>query len=53
MIEDKKKCVKIEHPNIMSGYGCCQCKTYNSNINIYCRYCNHKRCDIEIDPTLN
>lgn len=38
-------CIKLDHPNLAPGYGCCQCKTYNGNQNLNCRYCGHRRCD--------
>lgn len=39
------KCIVIDHPNIFPGWGCCKCKTYNSNLYEECKYCSHKRCD--------
>lgn len=45
MSAESKKCVAIDHPNLMPGYGCCQCKTYNGNNRSTCKTCNHQRCD--------
>lgn len=41
------QCVPVEHPNLMPGWGCCNCRTYNSNFHKECRVCSHKRCDID------
>jgi hypothetical protein len=38
-------CKVIKHPNLMDGYGCCKCKTYNGDHRTHCKQCNHARCD--------
>jgi hypothetical protein len=38
-------CTKVNHPNILPGYGCCKCNTYNGNQRESCKTCNHPRCD--------
>jgi len=44
-----EKCIKLEHPNLMPGWGCCACNTYNGNQRINCKMpaCKHQRCDID------
>lgn len=39
------KCDKIDHPNIQSGWGCCQCRIFNGDQRIACKQCGHSRCD--------
>ncbi|MAG26467.1 hypothetical protein CMI47_13035 [Candidatus Pacearchaeota archaeon] len=43
------KCIKLEHPNLMPGWGCCECNTYNGNPRLVCKVpsCGHERCDID------
>lgn len=41
----KTKCEPVEHPNIMPGWGCCQCRTYNGIQRNACKHCGHERCD--------
>lgn len=53
MSDEKKKCAAIEHPNLASGWGCCNCNTYNSNYFAACKYCEHKRCDKILKQILN
>jgi len=49
-----KQCQSIEHPNLMSGgWGCCMCKTYNGTQRTECKFCNHKRCDLDIKNKAN
>jgi len=43
--KEDKRCVAIEHPNLMPGWGCCVCRTYNGNQRAECKWCQHKRCD--------
>lgn len=38
------KCKDFNTPNL-SGWGCCQCKTFNGNQRKQCKYCDHERCD--------
>jgi hypothetical protein len=42
-------CIKISHANLMPGWGCCQCKTYNSEQRQYCKNCTHICCFKEAD----
>jgi hypothetical protein len=44
--KEDKRCVAIEHPNLMPGWGCCVCRTYNGNQRAECKWCQHKRCDV-------
>jgi hypothetical protein len=39
------QCVALDHPNLMPGWGCCQCRVYNGNQRNECKQCGHKRCD--------
>jgi hypothetical protein len=46
----EKKCVKIEHPNLAPGWGCCKCKTYNGDHRVRCKNCHHVPClPIEVE----
>lgn len=45
MSDKDKRCEAIEHPNLMPGWGCCICKTYNGEQRPTCKICNHNRCD--------
>ena len=38
-------CIKIQHPNIQNGWGCCECRTYNGDQRSACKQCRHIRCD--------
>jgi hypothetical protein len=38
-------CREINHPNLMPGYACCACSTFNGNQRSQCKACGHKRCD--------
>jgi hypothetical protein len=51
--DDKKfdKCKAIDHPNLMPGWGCCKCRTYNGNQRVECKQCQHERCDIPAAPS--
>ena len=44
-MSDNKKCVKINHPNLQPGFGCCQCHVYNGDQRQECKGCKHPRCD--------
>lgn len=51
---NEKKCIPIEHANLMPGWGCCQCNTYNGNHREKCKFCEHVRCyfpKVEIEST--
>lgn len=37
-------CQSIEHPNVIPGWGCCNCRVYNNNARANCRGCDHLRC---------
>jgi hypothetical protein len=37
-------CEKIDHPNIMPGWGCCKCRVYNGMQRIECKNCGHVSC---------
>jgi len=39
-------CNFVEHENIMPGWGCCSCRTYNGLQRTHCRECNHARCEL-------
>jgi hypothetical protein len=43
----EKKCSTINHPNLVPGWGCCECHTFNGNQRDECKnpQCNHARCD--------
>jgi len=41
----KKGCVLLEAPHVMPGWGCCQCRVYNSMMRAVCKNCRHTRCD--------
>lgn len=46
MSEKKEaRCEAINHPNLMPGWGCCQCRTFNGEQRTECKWCHHKRCD--------
>ena len=47
--EKEKRCIALSHPNLMPGWGCCVCRTYNGDQRHECKSCGHKRCDL--DPT--
>ena len=32
--------------NVMPGWGCCMCRTYNGHHRNECKHCGHKRCDL-------
>ena len=32
-------CLLIEHPNLMTGWGCCRCKTFNGLHRDCCKHC--------------
>jgi hypothetical protein len=44
-MNSNKKCVKINHPNLQPGFGCCQCRTFNGDQRVECKNCKHPRCD--------
>ncbi len=31
--------------NVMDGWGCCKCRTYNGALWSQCKFCGHERCD--------
>lgn len=37
-------CQVLEVPNLVPGWGCCACGTYNQNNRAFCRCCRHERC---------
>lgn len=39
-----EKCKTINHPNIMPGWGCCMCRTYNGIQRKQCKQCGHECC---------
>lgn len=39
-------CQRIEDANIVTGWGCCCCQTYNSEARTLCKFCEHERCDV-------
>lgn len=44
-MSESKKCIPIEHENLMSGgWACCTCHTYNGGHRSECKWCNHTRC---------
>ncbi len=43
--EKKPRCSEISHPNLMPGWGCCNCRVFNGNQRSECKNCGHKRCD--------
>ena len=50
MSDDKKafpECKAIENiPNLVDGWGCCNCRTFNGKQRPECKSCGHKRCDL-------
>ena len=44
----KEKCDKIDHPNLMPGWGCCKCRVYNGIQRHVCKSCGHVPCFTEI-----
>ncbi len=44
-IEKRVGCKPIETDRVMSGWGCCQCRTYNGIDHADCKNCGHERCD--------
>lgn len=51
-----KKCELISHPNLMPGWGCCGCNTYNGLQREECKVCQHECCaepeDNEEEPKI-
>jgi hypothetical protein len=45
MSDDIKKCKPMNHPNLVDGWVCCQCPTFNGNQRDDCKWCGHTRCD--------
>jgi hypothetical protein len=46
MTDKIKRCIKPpSHPNLQSGWGCCNCRTFNGDQRQECKTCQHKRCD--------
>ena len=41
----------IEHPNLMDGWGCCQCHTYNGLHRDQCKACGADHCDLALPET--
>ena len=41
---DSKKCLVLIHPNLVSGWGCCQCSFYNGIQRLHCQKCGHTFC---------
>ncbi len=37
-------CKRVEAPNILPGWGCCQCLTYNGLQRQACKACGHMSC---------
>ena len=49
-------CKEIKHKNLMPGWGCCQCHTYNGEQRLECKECAHPCCadkDEESDKDLS
>lgn len=42
-------CELIEHKNLMTGYGCCRCRTYNGLHRDSCKYCGVLHCPLEAE----
>jgi hypothetical protein len=40
-----RHCEPIEGSNVVSGWICCGCRTYNGNQRILCKACSHARCN--------
>jgi len=45
-------CKKISHPNLMPGWGCCQCKTYNGEQRLACKQCRHPYCGAKAEEVV-
>jgi len=44
--EKPKRCFMLPpHPNLVSGWACCNCRTFNADERHECKWCNHNRCD--------
>jgi hypothetical protein len=56
-MSDKKafdECKAIENiPNLMDGWGCCNCRTYNGKQREECKSCGHERCDLSHETDVN
>jgi hypothetical protein len=35
----------LDHPNVMPGWACCQCRTYNGLQRPACKFCGHACCN--------
>ena len=35
-------------PNVLPGWGCCKCRTYNGMQRFLCKYCGHPCCHPEV-----
>lgn len=45
----EKKCELLDNvPNLMPGWGCCQCRCYNGLQRPRCSKCGHERCNPDI-----
>ncbi len=40
-------CVYLEHPNLMSGWGCCNCRAYNGLWRDSCKQCMNPVCTLD------
>lgn len=39
-------CVLLEHPNLMTGWGCCECRSYNGLWRDQCKTCGRRACPV-------
>jgi hypothetical protein len=37
----------LDLPNVLQGWGCCQCRTYNGLQRAFCKMCDHICCNPE------
>ena len=38
-------CKPVEHANLVEGWVCCKCRTYNMGVRASCIFCGHSRCE--------
>lgn len=45
-------CSFVEAPNVMPGYGCCRCRTYNGLQRAVCKACGVPPCAFAVPPNV-
>jgi hypothetical protein len=52
--EKFKRCTTLPtHPNLQSGWACCNCRTFNGDQRTECKHCDHKRCTTDPNHQVN